>query len=164
MVSLPLSNGPVSVEALDKVKKVIFDIKPLKVTHPNNNHVVKENQMVASWTKSKPVLENVLPKLQDDNVGEDSLSSQSIFDQDINADRYLNSPVPLERFLIIESHANLQEIYTVLCKSVHDICIKLVNNDTIFGIDENQSVIDTKIAENCTTSALTNMDDIEFWD
>jgi hypothetical protein len=42
--------------------------------------------MVASWTKSKPVLQNVLPKLQNDNVGEDSLSSQSIFDQDINSD------------------------------------------------------------------------------
>ncbi len=52
--------------------------------------------MVASWTKSKHVLENALPKLQDDNVGEDSLSSQSIFDQDINANGYLNSLVPLE--------------------------------------------------------------------
>ncbi len=67
-------HGPVSVVALDKAKEVIFDIKHLKVTCPNNNHVVKENQMVASWTKSKPVLENALPKLQDDNVGEDSLS------------------------------------------------------------------------------------------
>jgi hypothetical protein len=85
---------PVSVEGLDKVKKVIFEIKPLKVTHPNNNHVVKENQMVASWTKSTPVLELALPKPQDDNVGEDSVSSQSTFDQDINADRYLNSLVP----------------------------------------------------------------------
>ncbi len=107
------------------MKNVIFDIKPLKVTSPNNNHVVKENQMVASWTKSKPVLENALPKLQNDNVREDSLSSQLIFDQDINANGYLISLVPLERFLTIESHANLQEIYTVLCKSVHDICIKL---------------------------------------
>jgi hypothetical protein len=39
-----------------------------------------------------------------------------------------------------------------------------MNNDTIFGINKNQSVIDTKIAENCATSALTNIDDIEFWD
>ncbi len=102
----------------------------------------------------------MLPKFQDDNVVEDSVSSQSIFDQDINANGYLNSLVPLEQFLTIESHANLQEIYMVLCKSVHDTCIKLANNDTIFGIDKNQSVIDTKIAENCATSALTNMDDI----
>ncbi len=90
--------------------------------------------MVASWTKSKPVLENALPKLQDDNVREDSLSSQSIFDQYINANEYLNSLVPLEQFLNVESHANLQEIYTVLCKSVHDIHTKLANNDTIFGM------------------------------
>jgi hypothetical protein len=92
------------------------------------------------------------------------LSSQSIFDQDINANGYLNSLVPLEQFLTIESHVNLQEIYTVLCKSVHDIRVKLVNNDTILGINENQSVIDTKIAENRATSAHSNMDDIEFWD
>jgi hypothetical protein len=120
--------------------------------------------MVASWTKSKLVLENALPKLRDDNVGEDSLSSQLIFDQDINADGYLNSLVPLEQLLTVESHANLQEVYTVLCRSVHDIRIKLATNDTIFGIDKNQSIIVTKIAENRATSALTTIDDIEFWD
>jgi hypothetical protein len=120
--------------------------------------------MVASWTKSKLVLELALPKLQDDNVREDSLSSQLTFDQDINANGYLNSLVPLEHFLTIESHANLQEIYTILYKSVYDIRVKLANKHTIFGIGKNQSVIDTKIAENCATSALTNMDDIEFWD
>jgi hypothetical protein len=86
--------------------------------------------------KSKPVLQNALPKLQEDNVGEDSLSSQSIFDPDINSDGYLNSLVPLECFLIIENHANLQEIYMVLCKSVHDIHVKLATNDTIFGINK----------------------------
>jgi hypothetical protein len=68
-------HGLVSVEALDKAKDFIFNIKLLKVTCPNNNHVVKQNQMVTSWTKSKPVLQNALPKLQDDNFGEDSLSS-----------------------------------------------------------------------------------------
>ncbi len=120
--------------------------------------------MVASWTKSKPILQNALPKLQYDNVGEDSLSFQSIFYQDINSDGYLNSLVPLERFLTIESRTNLQEIYKVLCKSVHDIRVKLATNDTIFGIDKNQSIIDTTIAENRATSAVTNIDDIEFWD
>jgi hypothetical protein len=142
----------------------ILDIKLVKVTRPNNNHIVKENQMVASWTKSKPILQNALPKLQDDNVGEDSLSSQLLFNQDINSDGYLNRLVPLECFLTIESHANLQEIYTVLCKSVHDIHVKLAINDTIFGIDKNRSVIDTTIAENRATSAVTTIDDIEFWD
>jgi hypothetical protein len=165
-VSVPLfqRHGPVSVEVLDKAKEVIFDIKLLKVTRPNNNHVVKENQIIASWTKSKPVLQNALPKLQDENVGEDSLSSQSIFDKDVNFDEFLNSLVPLECFLTIESNADLQEIYTVLCKSVHDMCIKLATNDTIFGIDKNQSVIDPTFAENLATSAVTNIDDIGFWD
>ncbi len=142
----------------------MFDVQHSKVTCPNNNHVVKENQMEASWTKSKPVLQNALPKLQDDNVRENSLSSHLIFDQDINSDGYLNSLIPLEIFFTIESHANSQEIYTVLCKSVHDIHVKLATNDTILGIDKNHSVIDTTIAENCTTSAFTNIDDIEFWD
>jgi hypothetical protein len=82
----------------------------------------------------------------------------------LNADGYLSSLVPLEHYLTIESHANLEEIYMVLCKSVHDLRVKLATNDTIFGIDENQSVIDTTIAENHTSSAVTNIDDIEFWD
>ncbi len=144
--------------------EVISDIRLVKVTRPKNNHVLQENQMVASWTKSKRVLQNALPKLQDDNVGEDSLSSQSIFDQDINANGYLSSLVPLEHYLTIESHANLEKIYMVLCKSVHAIHIKLATNDTIFGIDKNQSIIDTMIAENRASSAVTNIDDIEFWD
>ncbi len=92
------------------------------------------------------------------------MSSQLLFDQDINADGYLNSLVPLEHYLTFETHANLEEIYTVLCKSVHDIRVKLATNITIFGINKNQSVIDTMIAENCATSAVTNIDDIEFWD
>jgi hypothetical protein len=120
--------------------------------------------MVASWKISKCILQNALPKPQDDNVGEDSLCSQPLFDQDINSDGYLNSLVPLECCLTIESHANLQEIYMVLWKSVHDIHIKLATNDTIFGIDKNQSIIDTMIAENHATSAVTTIDDIEFWD
>jgi hypothetical protein len=40
----------------------------------------------------------------------------------------------------------------------------LATNDTIFGIDENQSVIGTRIAENRATSAVPDIDDIEFWD
>jgi hypothetical protein len=77
-------HGPVSVDVLLNAMEVILDIKLVKVTCLNNTHVVKENQMVASWTKSKRILQNVLPKLQDDNVGEDFLSSQALFDQDIN--------------------------------------------------------------------------------
>jgi hypothetical protein len=73
-------HGSVSIDALLNAMEVILDIKLVKVTCPNNNHVVKENQMVSSWTKSKCILQNVLPKLQDDNVGEDSVSSQLLFD------------------------------------------------------------------------------------
>ncbi len=73
-------HDPVSAEALDKEKEFIFDIQLSKFTCPKNyNQVVKENHIFASWTKSKPVLQNALPKLQNDNVGEDSLSSQSFF-------------------------------------------------------------------------------------
>jgi hypothetical protein len=57
-------HGPVLVEALDKAKDVNFDIKHLKATHPNNNHVVKENQMVVSWTKSEPVLKMHCPSFK----------------------------------------------------------------------------------------------------
>jgi hypothetical protein len=101
-------HDPVSVDVLFKAMEIILDIKLVKVTRPNNNHVVKENQMVASWTKLKPVLQNAYPKLQDGNVGENSLSSQLLFDQDINVDIYLNSLVPLEHYLTIETDANLE--------------------------------------------------------
>ena len=41
-------NGPVSVDALLNAMEVILDIKLVKVTQSNSNHIVKENQMVAS--------------------------------------------------------------------------------------------------------------------
>jgi hypothetical protein len=94
--------GPVSVDALLNVMEVILDIKLVKVTCSNNNHVVKENHMVASWTKSKRILQNALPKLQDDIVGDDSLSSQLLFDQDINSDVYLNSSFLLNVFSLLK--------------------------------------------------------------
>ncbi len=40
----------------------------------------------------------------------------------------------------------------------------MATNDTFFGIDKNIFVIDTTIAENRATSAVTNIDDIKFWD
>jgi hypothetical protein len=138
--------------------EVILDIKLVKVTCPNNNHVVKENQMVASWKNQNAFYKMHCPGFK--MTMSERISSQSLFDQDINSDGYLNSLIPLECFLTNESHAYLQEIYTVLCKSVHDKRVKLATNDTIFGIDKNQSVIDTTIAENCASSAVTTIDDI----
>jgi hypothetical protein len=56
--------GPVSVEALNKAKEVIFDVQLLKVTRPNNNHVVKENQMDASWTNLNPFYKKCCPSFK----------------------------------------------------------------------------------------------------
>jgi hypothetical protein len=49
-------------------------------------------------------------------------------------------------------------------KSIHDICIKLATDDTIFGTDKNQTVIDTTISDIHATSVVTHIDDIEFLD
>ncbi len=56
--------------------------KTFKGYTPKQQPCCEEKSNGCIWTKSKSVLQNALPKLQDDNVGADSLSSQSIFDQD----------------------------------------------------------------------------------
>jgi hypothetical protein len=62
--------------------KGIFLQQPRLIVIPkNNNHILARNQEVLSW--SKPVAKKAPSYGYDDNVGDDSLSSQSSYDQAI---------------------------------------------------------------------------------
>ena len=71
-----------------KVEKVIDNNNILEIPGaPRNNHIVQRNLEVSLWTKS--VKEKTEIGEYDDNIGEDSLSSQSIYAQDIASVKYL---------------------------------------------------------------------------
>jgi hypothetical protein len=79
------------------------------------------NQEVLSW--SKPIAKKAPSYGYDDNVGNDCLSSQSSYDQDISNQNFLHSIIPSQylTYSTIDVAAELKGIYSSLFKAIHEI-------------------------------------------
>jgi hypothetical protein len=131
---------------------------------PRNAHIIERNLEVASWYK--PV-EKLPPIRYDDNIGEDSLSSQSIYHQDIQDKNVLDSMIPLERYLpyqTIQDDTELKLTYDVLFKAIYEVIKKHNQTSTLKMIHEKRDVIDTHIVQVPATMVVHRHDDIEFFD
>jgi hypothetical protein len=103
-------------------KNILLQMQRLKIIPKNNNHIMQHNQEVLSW--SKPIAKKAPSYGYDDNVRDDCLSSQSIYDQDISNQDFLHSSIPSLQYLTystIDSAAELKGIYSFLFKAVHEI-------------------------------------------
>jgi hypothetical protein len=83
---------------------------------------MQHNQEVLSW--SKPTAKKAPSYCYDDNVGDDCLSSQSSYDQDISDQDFLHSIIPSLQYLtysMIDVATELKGIYSSLFKAVHEI-------------------------------------------
>jgi hypothetical protein len=134
----------------------------LRVSPMNNNHILVRNQEVLSW--SKPVAKKSPSYGYDDNVGDDSLSSQSSYDQDITDDNYLQSIIPESLSTSCLVDPAIQGIYSSLFKSIHEICVKLSENKTLSVVDEKGSIVSSHIAQIKASSVVHIHDDIELFD
>jgi hypothetical protein len=77
---------------------------------------------VLSW--SKPIAKKALSYGYDDNVGDDCLSYQSSYDQDISDQDFLHSIIPSLQhvtYSTIDVAAELRGIYSSLFKAIHEI-------------------------------------------
>ncbi len=73
---------------------------------------------------SKPIAKKLPSHGHDDNVGDDCLSSQSSYDQDISNQDFLHSIIPSLQYLTystIDVPAELKGIYSSLFKAIHEI-------------------------------------------
>jgi hypothetical protein len=104
------------------VKNILLQLQRLKIIPKNNNHIMQRHQEVLLW--SKPIAKKVPSYCYDDNVGDDCLSSQSSYDQDISDQDFLHSIIPSLQYLTystIDVAAELKGIYSSLFKAVHEI-------------------------------------------
>ena len=104
---------------------------------PRNAHIIERNLEVASWYK--PVKKLPLVR-HNDNIGEDSLSSQSVYQLDIQDKDVLESLIPLWRYLPFETidvDIQLKSSYAVLFKAIYKVKKKQVQNSTLKMMDEN---------------------------
>ena len=137
----------------------------LIVIPKNNNHILARNQEVLFW--SKPVAKKAPSYGYDDNVGDDSLSSQSSYDQDITYENYLQSIIPASQYLSTSCLVDpvIQGIYSSLFKSIHEIHLKLLSDKkTLSVVDEKGSIVDTHIAHIKASTVVHIYDDIELFD
>ncbi len=123
------------VDQLDEgkllLKEIFLQVPRLKIIPKNNNHILERNQEVLSW--NKPIAKNAPSYGYDDNVGDDSLSSQSSYDQDITDEDYLQSIIPASQYLstCLIVDPVIKGIYSSLFKSIHEIRLKLSSKTTL---------------------------------
>jgi hypothetical protein len=103
-------------------KNILLQLQRLKIIPKNNNHILQRNQEVLLW--SKHIAKKAPSYGYDDNVGDDCLSSQSSYDQDISNQDFLHSIIPSLQYLthsMIGVAAELKGIYSSLFKAIHEI-------------------------------------------
>ncbi len=146
-------------------KNILLQLQPLKIILKNNNHIMQRNQVVLSW--SKPIAKKAPSYGYDDNVGDDCLSSQSSYDQDISDQNFLHNIIPSVQYLTystIDVAAELKGIYSSLFKAIHEIQLKLSDKTALYAIDEKRSIVDTHIAQIKASSVVHAYNDIELFD
>jgi hypothetical protein len=145
-----------------QARTAIENTKILKIPAPlRNNHIVQRNLEVLSWTK--PVKHKNEIGQYDDNIGEDSLSSQSTYVQDIEDEEYLQRLCPSPRFLATDAVTDkieLRDVYASLFKAVYDLCVKRQKR----GLNEENKFVDTYIVELHASLVVNRHDDIEFYE
>ena len=105
--------------------------------------------------------------VHDDNVGEDSLSSQSTYSQDIDNEEYIRNLCPSVSYLESTSVTDvleIQELYDFLFKAVRDIRVKRMNKNFLITIDESRTIVPTNINQLIASSVVNRYDDVEFYD
>ena len=143
----------------------MLQLQRLKIIPKNKNYILQCKQEVLSW--SKPIAKKAPSYGYDDNVGDDCLSSQSSYDQDISNQDFLHSIIPSLQYLTystIDVAAELKGIYSSLFKAIHEIQLKLSDKTTLLVIDKKQSIVDTHIAQIKASSVVHAYNNIELFD
>jgi hypothetical protein len=100
-------------------KNILLQLQRPKIIPKNNNHSFQKNQEVLLWTK--PIAKKAPSYGHDDNVGDDCLSSQSSYDQDISNQDFLHSTILSLHYLTystINVAAELKGTYSSLFKAI----------------------------------------------
>ncbi len=155
---------------IDVLHSIITKIHVADPQRNQNKQSIRDKQQVDSWnTKQLPARKDIL-YLHDDNIGEDSLSSQSTYLHDFCCQRHEFDDALLHRHSDIEyrywnhPRVDLKKLFKFLSVGVYELLFNDINRVTRQYIDVNGSIIGSKIAEIGAHLVVARTDDIEFWD
>ncbi len=130
----------------------------------NTNCLAEYNAEVASWNTKRKDYNSSSTSIFDENVGEDGLSSQSIYDVSINALYHVQSIRPNPKLLeeFITNSDNLKDVYTSLTRAVNKLRAQHLTNNTLFVCDKNGVTSNTYIAEVLAKKVTYKINDPEL--
>ena len=103
---------------------------------------------VESWNTRK-VTNTVSSSIFDDNIGEDGLSAQSMYENNIDDSNYQNALCPNQKLLheVMTSHPGVKKIYVSVVRVINNLLMQISMNNTMTTNGEQGKSIKTNIAE-----------------
>ncbi len=124
------------------------------------------NSDVESWNTRK-VTNTVSSSIFDDNVDEDGLSTQSMYEKNIDDLNYQNALCPNQKLLhkVTTSHPGVKKIYVSVVRVINNLTMQISMKNTMTTNGQQGKSIDTNIAEiHASRVSCFPLDDIEFFE
>jgi hypothetical protein len=121
---------------------------------------------VESWNTCK-VTNPISSSIFDDNIGEDGLSAQSMYEKNIDDSNYQNALCPNQKLLheVMTSHPGVKKIYVSVVRVINDLLMQISMNNTVTTNGQGRKSIHTNIAEvHASRVSCFPLDDIEFFE
>jgi hypothetical protein len=124
------------------------------------------NSEVESWNTRK-VTNTVSSSIFDDNISEDGLSAQSMYENNIDDSNYQNAPCPNQKLLheVTASHPGVKKIYVSVVQVINNLMMQISMKNTMTTNGQEEKSINTNIAEaHASRVSCFPLDDIEFFE
>jgi hypothetical protein len=124
------------------------------------------NSKVESWNTRK-VTNTVSSSIFDNNIAEDGLSAQSMYENNIDGSNYQNALCPNQKLLheVTTSHPGVKKIYVSVVRVINNLMMQTSMKNTMTTNGQQGKSIDTNIAEvHASRVSCFPLDDIEFFE
>jgi hypothetical protein len=124
------------------------------------------NSKVESWNTRK-ITNTVSSSIFDNNISEDGLSTQSMYENNIDDSNYQNALCPNQKLLhkVTTSHPGVKKIYVSVVWVINDLIAQISKKNTMTTNGEQEKSIKTNIAEvHASRVSCFPLDDIEFFE
>jgi hypothetical protein len=103
---------------------------------------------VESWNTSKVTI-TVSSSIFDDNIGEDGLSDQSMYEKNIDNSNYQNALCPNQKLMheVTTSHPGVKKMYVSVVRVINNLLMQISMNNTMTTNRQERKSIHTNIAE-----------------
>ncbi len=118
-------------------------------------------------TNMRKVTNTVSSSIFDDNIGEDGLSAQSMYEKNIECSNYQNALCPYQTLLheVTTSHPGVKKIYVLVVRIINNLLMQISMKNTMTKNSQERKSIHTNIAEvHASRVSCFPLDDIEFFE